>query len=105
MRSTSAPKATAPASGSAAEATGDGLGLVLERVTGLGDLQRAARRRAALLRDVRELVGEQRVAAAAARRVLARAEVDVGAGGERPCRHGAGQIGGPRGGVDPHALQ
>src|SRR5262249_22563676 len=60
----------------------------LERVAGLRDDERPRLRRAALLRDVRQLVCEQPLAGARAGLVLAPREVDVAARGEGARRDG-----------------
>ena len=65
---------------SAVEATGDGIRFGLHGVAGLGHRQRPARRGAALLSDVCQLVREQGIAVGRTRSVLARCEVHVGAG-------------------------
>ena len=69
-----------------------GVRLVLHGVARVGDGERAARRRAALLDDVRELVRDQPVAVRRVGLVLVLREVDVGAGRERPRGHGVVEV-------------
>src|SRR4051794_18903277 len=83
-----------------ADVVRDVVGLALERVAGLGHRERARVGGAALLDDVRELVGDQPVAVGRAGGVGALGEVDVGARRERARGHRAVELVGRVVGVD-----
>src|SRR3954454_11523393 len=84
---------------SATDLFGHGVRLVLHGVARIGDGERAAGRRPALLDDVRELVRDQLVAVRRVGLVLVLREVDVAAGRERAGRDRVVEVVGRRIGV------
>ena len=87
------------------ERGGEGLGLALVGVAGIRDLAIGRRGAAALLRDVRDLVGDQRLPGGAGRIVGPGGEVQIVAERERPGPDRGGGGGGARVGVHAHRAE